>query len=160
MSDEPVVRWAEPSDVSELIRLIGEFAGFERFEHLNGLDKESLDRALFSNLDFCKCFVVESSGKLIGYSIFYPIFRTFSGALALHLEDLYIIPEHRGHGLGRSLLKSISKYALENKFERIDFQVLDWNADAIKFYEKLGASQVGGNLDFTFPENTLRALAK
>lgn len=160
MSEQPIVRWAEPSDSDEVIRLISGFAVFERLEHLLGINKEILDNALFSDLSFCKCLVMESSGKLIGYSIFYPIFRTFSGALALHLEDLYIIPEHRGHGLGRSLLKSISKYALENKFERIDFQVLDWNADAIKFYEKLGASQVGGNLDFTFPENTLRDLAK
>ena len=160
MSDQPIVRWAEASDSSELIRLIREFAGFEQLEHLVGINRESLDRALFTDINFCKCLVVESNDELIGYSIFYPIFRTFSGVRALHLEDLYISPKHQGNGLGRSLLKSISRYALENGFERIDLQVLDWNEDAIKFYERLGASQISGNLDFTFPENTLRALAK
>lgn len=160
MSEQPMVRWAQPSDGSELIRLIIEFAVFEQSEHLIGINQDSLDSALFSDFNFCKCLVLESAEELIGYSIFYPIFRTFSGARALHLEDLYIIPRHQGNGLGRLLLQSISRYALENGFERIDFQVLDWNEDAIGFYEKLGASQVGGNLDFTFSENTLRTLAK
>jgi len=149
MSDAIRIRWAVRDDLSALRQLICEFATFERLDHLLGVDEHSLNNALFSDVAFCKSLVAETKTDIVGYAIFYPCFRTFSGLKSLYLEDLYIKPDFRGSGLGKTLFNSISEHARLNGFSRIDFQVLDWNDRAIEFYERLGAKRVGGNLDYS-----------
>jgi GNAT superfamily N-acetyltransferase len=158
MSDSPRVRPAQPDDVEELMSLIEEFAGFERLEGVLGINTEKLGEVLFSDSSYCRSIVVEHMDELIGYSFFYPIFRTFSGKRCLYLEDLFIKPDHRGKGLGRELLLGVTEFALGNGFERVDFQVLDWNDRAVAFYSGLGATRVSGNLDFSISEQALKNL--
>jgi len=160
MSDNFEIRFVEEHDLSQLLELIQEFAGFEKLDHILGIGEASLRSALFGEGSFCNSMVVESSRKLIGYSIFYPVFRSFSGIKVLYLEDLYIQSTFRGNGVGSNLLKAVCEYSIRNGFERIDFQVLDWNENAIQFYESLGAVRVNENEDFTLTRKALDDLIK
>lgn len=160
MSEVVRIRWAVREDISALLQLIREFALFERLDHSLGVSEDSLENALFSSEAFCKCFIVEIEKAVVGYAIFYPCFRTFSGLKTLYLEDLYIRPGFRNGGLGKDVLKSISEYALLNGFSRIDFQVLNWNERAVGFYEHLGAKRVDGNLDYSIDIDSLKNMIK
>jgi len=159
MSDSFGIRFATRSDTASVSALIREFAAFEKLDCRIGDEDNSLEKVLFSKHSFCLAMVVEKDNRLVGYSIFYPVFRSFSGVTALYLEDLYIKPEFRGAGLGRRLLAEISKYAIENGYSRMDFQVLDWNENAIEFYKKSGAIEVFGNKDFSIEGEHLKTLA-
>jgi ribosomal protein S18 acetylase RimI-like enzyme len=159
MSESFRIRLATRNDSTAILALIREFAGFEKLDHLARGDEKSLEDALFTENRFCAALVVETDSRLVGYSIFYPIFRSFSGVRALYLEDLYIKSEFRKTGLGRRLLAEISKYAIENGYSRIDFQVLEWNDHAIGFYRKFGALEVVGNKDFSLEGEALKTLA-
>ena len=159
MSDSFRIRFATRSDTVSISAMIREFAAFEKLDCRIGDEAKSLEEALFSEDSFCLAMVVETETRLVGYSIFYPVFRSFSGVTALYLEDLYIKSEFRGTGLGRRFLAEISKYALEKRYSRLDFQVLDWNERAVGFYKKSGAIEVIGNMDFSIEGEHLKALA-
>jgi GNAT superfamily N-acetyltransferase len=149
MSENFEIRQAVAADLTSLLGLVKEFAVFERVEGQPKVTADYLAEALFKSPSFCECLVVDSDEGLIGYSIFYPIFRTFSGEKVLYLEDLFIRAPFQGKGLGSRLFKEVYDYGVANGFHRLDFQVLDWNAKAIRFYEKFGAGGVSGNLDFS-----------
>ena len=160
MSEDSRIRFAVKDDTASLIELIREFAVFEKLDHVLAVSEESIVGSFFSDDSFCKSLVIENDRKLIGYSIFYPCFKSFSGLKSLFLEDLYIKPEFRGHGLGKELFRSVSDHALQNGFSRIDFQVLDWNKEAVEFYEHLGAKRIDGNLDYSIDLDTLKNIVK
>ena len=95
----------------------------------------------------------------IGYALFYPSFASFRGQRGLYLEDIYIKQEYRGKGVGETVLKHLAKMAKGRGFERIDFQVLDWNTPAIKFYEKLGAEMDTSERHFKYTDEAFENLA-
>lgn len=79
------------------------------------------------------------SGALVGFALFFTNFSTFLGRPGLYLEDLYVEPAQRGRGIGKALLRALGRLALERGCGRFEWSVLDWNADAIGFYEAMGA---------------------
>jgi GNAT superfamily N-acetyltransferase len=79
-------------------------------------------------------------GRVVAFALFFTNFSTFLGRPGLYLEDLYVQPAHRGAGLGKALLQHLGALAVERGCGRFEWSVLDWNENAIRFYEKMGAT--------------------
>ncbi|NWG74817.1 MAG: GNAT family N-acetyltransferase [Rubrivivax sp.] len=141
MSEPPwTLRPAEPRDVDAIVGLIGELAAFERLTHLLQVTPASLHPHLFGDRPVVECVVGEAGGEVVAFALFFTNFSTFLGRPGLYLEDLYVRPAHRGCGLGRALLERLGALAVERGCGRFEWSVLDWNENAIRFYEKMGAS--------------------
>ena len=95
---------------------------------------------LFGERPAAESVVAEREGAVIGFALFFTNFSTFLGKPGLYLEDLYVQPAHRGSGVGRALLTHLAALANERGYGRFEWSVLDWNVDAIRFYEKMGAT--------------------
>jgi len=134
------LRAAEPADAPVLVDLIRELAVFERLEHLVQVTPEALATHLFGPRPAAEAVVAEVDGAVAGFALFFTNFSTFLGRPGLYLEDLYVRPAHRGHGLGRALLAHLGALAVARGCGRFEWSVLDWNASAIAFYEKMGAT--------------------
>lgn len=153
------IKKAELEDVSQIIALIREFAEYEKLSDFCEVTEERLSAALFGETKVAEAIIVFQEETPVGYAIFYPNFASFRGQRGMYLEDIYIRQEFRGAGLGEAMLKRIAKIADERGFERIDFQVLEWNAPAIKFYEKLGAARDEEERHFRFVGESFARLA-
>jgi ribosomal protein S18 acetylase RimI-like enzyme len=150
---------AAPENVSQIIALIREFAAYENLLDFCEVTEERLNIALFGETRVAEAIVVFHENSAIGYAIFYPNFASFRGQRGLYLEDIYIKQEFRGLGLGEMMLKYIAGIGRERGFERIDFQVLEWNTPAVKFYEKLGATRDEEERHFRFVGESFAKLA-
>jgi len=135
-----VIRPATPDDLQAIVGLIRELADFEQLLHLVQVTPESLRPHLFGSKPAAECLVGEVDGKLVAFALFFGNFSTFLGQPGLYLEDLYVQPAHRGTGLGKALLKHLGALAVERGCGRFEWSVLDWNANAIRFYERMGAT--------------------
>jgi GNAT superfamily N-acetyltransferase len=137
---EPLIRAATPEDVAAMHALMYELAEFEKLTHLFVATKEGVHDALFGARPSAEALVAEREGKVVGYALFFQNFSTFLGKRGLYLEDLYIQPTQRGTGLGTKMLKHLAALAVERGCGRFEWSVLDWNQNAIDFYEKMGAT--------------------
>jgi GNAT superfamily N-acetyltransferase len=133
------IRPAKPSDLNAVVQLISELAEFENLTHLLEVTPERLAPHLFGDEPAAECLVGEVHGEVVAFALFYKNFSTFLSKPGLYLEDLYVRPAHRRSGLGRSLIVELARLACERGYGRFDWTVLDWNEDAVRFYEKLGA---------------------
>ena len=134
------LRDALPGDVAAIVGLIGELAAFEQLSHLLEVTPESLAPHLFGERPVAECVVAEAAGEVVAFALFFTNFSTFLARPGLYLEDLYVQPAHRGTGVGKALLSHLARLAAERGCGRFEWSVLDWNADAIAFYEGLGAT--------------------
>lgn len=136
-------RAAEPRDVPAIVGLIRELAEFEQLAHMVRATPEKLHPQLFGPRPAAEAIVVEAGtgggGELIGFALFFTNFSTFLAQPGLYLEDLYVKPVHRGSGIGQALLTRLAQLAVERDCGRFEWSVLDWNASAIRFYERMGA---------------------
>ncbi|MFG6455575.1 GNAT family N-acetyltransferase [Roseateles sp. BYS96W] len=133
------IRTAEPRDLNAIVQLISELAEFENLTHLLEVTPDRLAPHLFGDAPAAECLVGEADGEVVAFALFYKNFSTFLSKPGLYLEDLYVRPAHRRSGLGRALIVELARLACERGYGRFDWTVLDWNEDAIHFYEKLGA---------------------
>jgi GNAT superfamily N-acetyltransferase len=154
------IRTGERSDVPLIADLIRSLARYERLEDEVTMTEEKLDRALFGERPYAETLIAEDdAGKAVGFALFFHNFSTFLAQPGIYLEDLFVLPEHRGAGIGRALLERLAQIAVERGCGRLEWAVLDWNVDAIRFYQRLGAKP---NADWTVYRLTgdgLRALA-
>ena len=134
------LRPATPADCAAIVGLIRELAAFEKLEHLCIITSETLQPALFGARPAAEAVVAEVGGEVVAFALFFTNFSTFLGQPGLYLEDLYVQPAHRGSGLGKALLQHLGALAVERGCGRFEWSVLDWNEDAIRFYEKMGAT--------------------
>lgn len=135
----PHLRAATAEDTTALVNLIRELAEFEQLTHLVVVTPESLAQQLFGPRPAAEAVVAEQAGRVVGFALFFSNFSTFLGRRGLYLEDLYVQPAFRGKGLGRQLLKHLGAIAVERGCGRFEWSVLDWNVNAIRFYEGMGA---------------------
>jgi GNAT superfamily N-acetyltransferase len=135
-----ILRAAEPQDVPAIVGLIRELAEFEKLSHLCNATTASLTPHLFGDQPVAECIVGEVSDEVVAFALLFTNFSTFLAKPGLYLEDLYIQPAHRGHGLGKALLKHLARLAVERGCGRFEWCVLDWNENAIAFYEGAGAT--------------------
>jgi GNAT superfamily N-acetyltransferase len=133
-------RPATPADLPAIVGLIRELAVFEQLEHLVVVTPESLQPHLFGSRPAAEAVVAEVDGVVVAFALFFTNFSTFLGKPGLYLEDLYVQPAMRGRGLGKALLKHLGALAVARDCGRFEWSVLDWNENAIRFYEKMGAT--------------------
>ena len=134
------LRPATAADVPAIVGLICELAAFEKLAHLVVVTPESLLPQLFGERPAAEAVVAEVDGAVVGFALFFSNFSTFLGRPGLYLEDLYIQPAHRGRGIGKALLQHLARLTVQRGGGRFEWCVLDWNADAIRFYESMGAT--------------------
>ncbi|SAL50391.1 GCN5-related N-acetyltransferase [Caballeronia turbans] len=134
------IRAATPADVAAIFGLMYELAEFEKLTHLFIATKEGVHEALFGARPAAEALVAEQEGEVVSYALFFQNFSTFLGKRGLYLEDLYVRPSMRGSGLGTLMLKKLAALAVERQCGRFEWSVLDWNQNAIDFYEKMGAT--------------------
>jgi len=140
------IRPATPNDVPTVAFLIRALSQYEKLEHEVTMTEDRLRATMFGPRPYAEALLAEDDGKPVGFALFFHNYSTFLAQPGLYLEDLYVPESHRGKGIGKSLLVQLAKIAVERNCGRMEWAVLDWNVDAIGFYEKLGAKP---NSDWT-----------
>ncbi len=138
-SPSPSLRAATAADVPLILGFIRELAAYEQLEHQVVATESLLAEQLFGAHPAAEVVIAELDGATVGFALFFHNFSTFLGRPGLFLEDLYVQPHARGSGVGKALLRHLAGLAVARGCGRMDWNVLDWNAPAIGFYEKLGA---------------------
>lgn len=133
------LRAAAPADVPEILALIRELADYERLLHEVDATPEGLHAALFGPTPRVFCDLAEQDGVIAGFALWFYSFSTFRGRHGIYLEDLFVRPAMRGHGIGRALLADLAARCLREDLARLEWSVLDWNEPALAFYRTLGA---------------------
>ena len=133
------IRRAVKEDSPRILELINELAEYERAPHEVTVTLEHFEESSFGKNPVCWTFVAETDGKIVGFALYYIRYSTWKGQ-AMYLEDILVTKEMRGKGIGKLLMDRLIEEAKEKKFNRIIWQVLDWNEPAINFYKKYNAS--------------------
>jgi len=127
-------------DVPLILRLITALAEYERLTHQFVATEDAVREALFGSKPAAEVVIAYVDDVPAGYALWFHNYSTFLARRGLYLEDLFVLPEWRGHGVGRRLLSHVARVAVERGCGRMEWAVLDWNEQAIGFYRKLGAS--------------------
>ena len=133
------LRPATRADVAAILRLIRALAEYEKLAHEVVATEAALADTLFGARPAAEVLLAEEGGRAIGFALFFQNYSTFLARPGIYLEDLFVEPASRGHGVGKALLKAVAKLAVERKCGRLEWSVLDWNEPAIGFYRSLGA---------------------
>lgn len=133
------IRSATSADLPLIAALIRALADYEKLADEVRFDEAVLGEKLFGPRPYAEVLIGEVDGAPQGFALFFHNFSTFEGKPGIYLEDLFVRPEARGSGLGKALLAELAALALARDCARLEWSVLDWNAPAIGFYEKLGA---------------------
>lgn len=139
MSANVTIRAASRSDAPLVLAFIRELASYEKLASEVVADEVALTETLFGPRPAAEVAIAEIDGIAAGFALFFSNFSTFLGRPGIYLEDLFVRPEFRSYGVGRALLVHLARLAVERGCGRLEWAVLDWNASAIGFYEKLGA---------------------
>ncbi|WP_269531595.1 GNAT family N-acetyltransferase [Chitinimonas sp. BJYL2] len=134
------IRPAVATDVSAILGMIRELADFEQLSHLVVATEQDLLDHLFGAQGGVECLMGLENDQPVAFALYFYNFSTFLGKRGLYLEDLYVKPVGRGKGYGKALLAALAKLATERQCARFDWSVLDWNENAIRFYQSLGAT--------------------
>lgn len=134
-----MVRPARPEDVARIYELILELAVYERLRDRAVGNAELLHEHLFGEAKSVEALVAEDEGEIVGYALFFTTYSSFLTRPGLWLEDVFVLPQARGKGLGKALLREVARTAAERGMERLDWIVLHWNQPSIEFYRSLGA---------------------
>lgn len=133
------IRFATAEDVSLVHRLIRGLAEYERLADEAVVTEADVRASLFGEKPDAEILIAELDGAAAGFALFFHNYSTFLGRRGLYLEDLFVVPEYRGRGIGRALMARLARLALERNCGRFEWWVLDWNEPAIRFYRSLGA---------------------
>lgn len=133
------IRAAQPTDIPEILALIRELAIFEELEHQVIDDPEQLAEHLFGSQPYASVQIAEWDGAIAGYILYFFTYSSFRKQPSLYLEDLFVRPAYRRQGIATALLRQLAAIAVERQCGRVEWSVLDWNQQAIAFYEGLGA---------------------
>jgi GNAT superfamily N-acetyltransferase len=133
------IRPATVKDAALLSAMIREFAEFEHLEHEVSATEEGLLRDGFGPQPKFRSVIAEWDGEPVGYAIFFDFYSSFQGRAGLFLDDIFVRPAFRKHGIGTALIKHVAGIAWREKYFCMRWEVLDWNKQAIEFYNNLGA---------------------
>jgi GNAT superfamily N-acetyltransferase len=133
------IRPCRPEDSGTLAALVRELAAYEHLEEFARATPDDFRTHLFGPRPVAEALLAEVDGVPVGFALFFSTFSTFRGQPGIYLEDVFIRPDHRGRGIGKALLASVARIAVERRCGRLEWSVLDWNAPAIGFYRALGA---------------------
>jgi GNAT superfamily N-acetyltransferase len=130
---------ARAEDVPIILSLIRALGEYERLSHEIVATEEGLRAWLFGQRPAAEVVLASVDDTVVGFALFFHNFSTFLGRPGLYLEDLFVIPEWRGRGIGKRLLVHLAELAVERGCGRMEWNVLDWNEPALRFYERMGA---------------------
>jgi GNAT superfamily N-acetyltransferase len=153
-----VIREAEPRDASAILRLIRALAEYEKLLDYVETNERQIRETLFAPHPRAFCLIAESRGEAVGYAVWLYSYSTFSGRHGIYLEDLFVLPENRGAGIGKELLRTLARRCIAEHLGRLDWAVLDWNQSAILFYQSLGATPSEGWTSFGLRGESLSRL--
>ncbi|XP_006627505.1 thialysine N-epsilon-acetyltransferase isoform X2 [Lepisosteus oculatus] len=143
------IREATSEDCKDIARMIMELASYEKMSDQVKITQEVLETDGFSNHPFFKCLIAEvpeehkskEGHSKVGYALYFYTYSTWKGR-AVYMEDLYVMPEYRGKGLGCALMRRVAQIARQNQCARLQFTVLDWNKPSLDFYARQGAQDL------------------
>jgi len=138
------LRFVTIDDVPVILEFIKELAEYEKLSHEVIATEENLRKSLFGEQPAAEVIIADYLTKPVGYCLFFRNFSTFLGKPGIYIEDIYIKPEHRGRDFGKSILTYIANMAIERDCGRLEWSVLDWNINALNFYNDLGARAMDG----------------
>ncbi len=153
------IRNAEESDVQLILRFIKGLGEYEKLSHEVVATEEKLRKSLFKQ-KMAEVIIGEFGGIPIGFALFFYNYSTFLGQAGIYLEDLYIVPEMRGKGFGKTMLKHLAKLAVDRDCGRLEWACLDWNEPSICFYKGLGATALDDWTVYRVTGKTLLEMAK
>ena len=159
MTKSVTIRAATREDVPLIVALIKELAEYEELGDACVSSAAVIDDALFSDRPAAEGLIGELDGKPVGFSLFYHNYSTFLGKRGIYLEDLFVRPDSRGHGVGKALLRALAGVAVSRDCARMEWSVLDWNAPSIAFYSSLGAAPMEGWSVFRMTRGAISELA-
>jgi len=151
---------ADESDIPLIHAFIRELAEYERLLHEFVATEDELRRTLFGSRPAAEIVIAYDAAQPAGFALFFQTYSTFLGKPGLYLEDLFVRPSARGQGIGRRLLIHLARLAIERKYGRLEWRVLDWNETAIRFYRSIGAAPLDDWTVFRVTGDALHALAK
>ena len=155
-----MIRAAGPDDAEAIHELVVALAVYEREPDAVRATPASLRAQLAAERPPFECLLAEDGdGRAVGFALFFPTFSTWEGRPGLYLEDLFVLEEARGEGVGRALLAALAGIAVEREYGRLELAALDWNAPAIGFYELLGGKAMDEWTVFRFTGEALERLA-
>ena len=153
------IRTASVEDCGRILQVIRALARYEKMEDQVVATEGLLREWIFEKKKAEVIFATED-GREVGFALFFHHFSTFLGRAGIYLEDLYVIPEYRGKGHGKALLKRLAQVTLERGCGRLDWQCLDWNERSIAFYRSLGAEALDDWTGYRLSGKTLEEMAK
>jgi len=131
-------RTAQRQDCEKILFFIRQLSIYEKMEHLVTADVTQIEKWLFDRHAAQVVFAMED-GKEVGFALYFFNFSTFLGKSGLYLEDLFVLPEYRGRGIGKSLMQHLASICVKEGLGRFEWWCLDWNEPSIAFYKSLGA---------------------
>lgn len=158
MNSEPIFRYAEEKDVALILSFIKDLAEYEKMLEEVVATEEMLRYWLFKEKKAEVLFVMENE-KEVGFALFFYNFSTFLGQAGIYLEDLFVLPEYRGKGYGKAILKQLAKLTIERGCGRLEWSCLDWNKPSIDFYLSLGATPMEEWTTYRVTGDTLKKLS-
>lgn len=153
------IRQAAPGDEAIILGFIQELATYEKLSHEVVATSDELAQSLFCKAPKVFALIAEREGGAIGFALYFFNYSTFLGKHGLYLEDLFVRPNHRGHGAGKALLAALAEIAVLNDCGRMEWSVLDWNAPSIAFYKSLGAQAMDEWTTYRLTGGDLSSLA-
>jgi GNAT superfamily N-acetyltransferase len=154
------IRLASPEDVSDIHRLIYELAVYEKAPEQMVATVDQISESLFNDHPVAFCHVAEVDGKIVGIALWFLNYSTWLGKAGIYLEDLFVQPEYRGHGIGKGFMKVLAQLCIERGYERFQWWVLNWNTPSIDFYKSLGAIPMDDWTVFRLYGEALKKFAK
>jgi GNAT superfamily N-acetyltransferase len=154
------IRLARPEDAELLVNLVRELAVYEKLEHLAIATSADFQRHLFGPHPVAEAAIAEADGEPVGFALWFTTFSTFRGQAGIYLEDIFVKPESRGGGIGKALLATVARLAVERSCGRLEWAVLNWNSAAIGFYRSLGARPMDEWTVYRLDDEALGRLAE
>jgi GNAT superfamily N-acetyltransferase len=155
-----LIRPATVTDVPEILGFIRALAEYEKLSDACIATEAMLHEHLFGPIKAAEVLIAELNAKPVAFALFFGTFSTFLARPGIYLEDLFVLPEARGHGVGKALLTAVARIAVQRNCGRLEWAVLDWNDPAIGFYKKLGAVPLDDWTTFRVTGDTLQQLAQ
>ena len=153
------IRFATENDCALILHFIRDLAEYEKMADQVVASEELLREWIFEKQKAEVLFVCEE-GKELGFALFFHNFSTFLGRAGIYLEDLFVLPEYRGKGYGKALLKKLAQIAVERGCGRLEWSCLDWNSPSIDFYRSLGAIPMDDWTTYRLTGETLKKLSE
>ena len=151
---------ATEDDVPLILRFIKGLAEYERLQDMVEATEDRLRASLFGHRRVAEVVIAHLDHEPAGYALFFHNFSTFLGQPGIYVEDIFVVPERRGAGVGRALLAHVAALAVERGCGRLEWAVLDWNEPAIGFYRRLGARPLDDWTVYRLTGDSLARLAQ